>query len=293
MLSNCDARSPSLPDIIIAVVVMDGGDVVIVTAAQRSHFALAAGRGGRTVALAPDPPVPPPLPYRDVTSLPDDDPAASPLSLIGQNEGPLCGGGGGGLGEKRTPDPPLKCEGGGASSALAAAANDNNASTPLALLFLPLPLTAARSLVHPALNILALILILLSSSLTWQIRSPTLRLASSTVCALLIGTTLASALALARQLALALSMRRRLWTRQRSVLRLTPSLSSLSLSLLAAAEVAAMAEAGGDPGVAFVVAFVVVARTAIPSRPLATPAFTRPGSGALLPSFSMEVAPQR
>ena len=33
---------------------------------------------------------PPPSPDRGVTSLPDDDPAAGPLSLISQNGGPLC-----------------------------------------------------------------------------------------------------------------------------------------------------------------------------------------------------------
>ncbi len=56
-------------------------------------------------------------------------------------------------------------------SALAAAAADNDAIAPLALLFLPL-LTTAGSLVHPALNLSALLLVLLSSSFTWQIRSP-------------------------------------------------------------------------------------------------------------------------
>ena len=49
---------------------------------------------------------------------------------------------------------------------------------------------------------------------------------------------------------------------QRSASRSTPSLSSLGVAVV---------ESGGDPGVAFVVAFVVVAGTAIPSRPLAGP----------------------
>ena len=56
--------------------------------------------------------------------------------------------------------------GGGAASALAAAAADRDAGAPSALLFLPLPPTAARSLVHPALNLSASILVLLSSSST-------------------------------------------------------------------------------------------------------------------------------
>ena len=41
------------------------------------------------------------------------------------------------------------------------------------------PPTAACSLVHPALNLLALILVLLSFYLTWQIRARALRSASS------------------------------------------------------------------------------------------------------------------
>ena len=59
-------------------------------------------------------------------------------------------------------------------SALVATAADNNTDIPLALLFLPLPLLAS-SLVHLALNLSALILILLKSSLTWQICSPASR----------------------------------------------------------------------------------------------------------------------
>ena len=53
---------------------------------------------------------------------------------------------------------------GGALSASATAVADDDASAPSALLFLPLPPTAARSLIHPALNLSALILILFSSS---------------------------------------------------------------------------------------------------------------------------------
>ncbi len=49
---------------------------------------------------------------------------------------------------------------------MAAAATNNDTDVPSALLFLPLPPTAGRSLVHPTLNLSASNLILLSSSLT-------------------------------------------------------------------------------------------------------------------------------
>ena len=66
-----------------------------------------------------------------------------------------------------------------------------------------LPPTAARSLIHPALNLLALILVLLSFYLTWQIHAPALRSASSDVRAHLMGATAALALVSARRLVLA------------------------------------------------------------------------------------------
>ena len=47
--------------IVAWLIVVDGGVVVIVAADRQSRFPLAAGRGGRTVALAPDPPVSPPI----------------------------------------------------------------------------------------------------------------------------------------------------------------------------------------------------------------------------------------
>ena len=42
------------------------------------------------MALAPNQLVSPLIAGPGVTSLPDNDPAAGPLSLIGQNGGPLC-----------------------------------------------------------------------------------------------------------------------------------------------------------------------------------------------------------
>jgi hypothetical protein len=59
MPSNRNTRSP--PGIVIAVVVVDGGVAVVVTTNRQSRFLLAAGRGARTVAFAPDPPVSPPV----------------------------------------------------------------------------------------------------------------------------------------------------------------------------------------------------------------------------------------
>ena len=59
MPSNCVAQAP--PGIIITVVAVDVDVIIVVTANQQSHFLLAARRGGRTVALAPNPPVSPPI----------------------------------------------------------------------------------------------------------------------------------------------------------------------------------------------------------------------------------------
>ena len=75
--------------IVAWLVIVDGGVIVVVVADRRSRFLLATGRGGRMVAIAPNPPVSPPSPNRGVTSLPDNDPATGPLSLISQNVGPL------------------------------------------------------------------------------------------------------------------------------------------------------------------------------------------------------------
>ena len=61
-----------------------------------------------------------------------------------------------------------------------------------------LPPTATCSLVHPALNLSASILVLLSFYLTWQIRTYALCSASSNVHAHSTGATAALATALAR-----------------------------------------------------------------------------------------------
>ncbi len=63
--------------------------------------------------------------------------------------------------------------------------------------------TAARSLIHPALNLSASILVLLSFYLTWQICTRALCLASSNVHAHSTGATAVSATASARRSALA------------------------------------------------------------------------------------------
>ena len=71
---------------------------------------------------------------------------------------------------------------------------------------------------------------------------------------------------------------------QRSASRSTPSLSLLG---------AAAVESGGDPGVAFVVAFVVVAGTAIPSRPLAGPLLALAVGCQDADSAAKQLRPQR
>ena len=57
--------SPSLQSIdqhiVIWVLVMGSGVVVVIAVNLPLHFPLAAGRGGRKAALAPDPPVSPPI----------------------------------------------------------------------------------------------------------------------------------------------------------------------------------------------------------------------------------------
>ncbi len=57
--------SPSLQSIdqrtVAWLLVVDGGVVVVIAANRRSYFLLAAGRGGRTVALTPNPPISHPI----------------------------------------------------------------------------------------------------------------------------------------------------------------------------------------------------------------------------------------
>ena len=90
------------PGILIAVVVVDVGVIVVVTADRRLRFLLASGRGGRTVALAPNPPVSPPVvgPRGHLPPQRQSRPGSSAMTMI---DG---GVGGGREVEKRTPDPP-------------------------------------------------------------------------------------------------------------------------------------------------------------------------------------------
>jgi hypothetical protein len=120
-------------------------------------FCLSPERGARTVALAHNPPVSPPIagPRRHLPPQRRShrgSPATTSTTVSGG------GGSGGGEADSR-PAPQNATGGGGASSASGAPAANGDASAPSALLFLPLLPTAARNLkvgrfaLHPSVSI--------------------------------------------------------------------------------------------------------------------------------------------